>query len=161
MFSVSSVLKVPDLSDNFLVRNGIFFTKKEYFRNHIKIIDNKNLLWLREYLKEVTGECVDPFMMTNKGDLLVYLGDRNLIAFYYADLKSIDWICNYDEYTLGWLMDNFLTEKSLRPLFNKQFFRFDIEYSEILVLPAYEEDTKYNYKTVNVEVAYELYRQGF
>lgn len=161
MFSLSSELKVPDLSDNFLVRNGIFFTKKEYFRNHIKIIDNKNLVWLRKYLLEMLGEKVEPFIMTNRGNLIVYFEERDQIGYYHIQENFADIVFDLRNNDIDWVLDVYLVKKALQPLFDKDLFRFNIEYNEIFVLPFYAEDTKYNYKPVKVDVAYELYRQGF
>lgn len=161
MLSVSDRLEVSEISDNFLVKRGLFFTKKEYYRNHIKIVDNDNLAWLRKYMYESFGEAIEPLFMTNTGNLFVYFEEREQIGLFYVQDNCIEPLYDLSKGNVEHFMYLFVHEGSIRPLFNKDMFRFELGYDEILYLPFYLADKKSNYHPVKIDVAYELYRQGF
>jgi len=149
------------LSNNFLYMQKQFVTETSYFNNHIKILNNEDILWVSSLISERLGERVYPFIMTNTGNVFLYLPRNNAVYYYYPTENTGDLIGSIVDGFWEWFFSEFFKEEPLEALFGADLFHLPLKEEEILFIPPFLKGVPENYKPMIAEMGYDFIEQYY
>lgn len=150
-----------ELLNNFLYKQKQFVTETSYYNHHIKILKNKDISWLSPLISEKLGEQVQPFIMTNTGNVFLYLPRNNAVYYYYPTENVGDLIGSIVDGFWEWFFSEFFKEEPLEALFGADLFHLPLKEKEILFIPPFLKDVSDNYKPMIAEMAYDFIEQYY
>lgn len=153
---LSDRLLHPELSNNFLSSQGKFTTETSYCQYHVKILKNEEIDWLKPWISERLREDVHPFLMTNTGNVFLYLPRNNAVYYYLPMTNTGDFIGYVANDFWEWFFDTFFTGDVFQELFGTNLFHLPVNESEILFAAPFLSDIPENYKAMSIEMAYEF-----
>lgn len=151
----------PELSNNFLSSQGKFTTETSYYNHHIKLLKNDDISWLSPLISGRLGEQIQPFIMTNTGNIFLYLPRNHAVYYYYPTDNTGDFIGSIVDGFWDWFFSEFFKKEPLEVLFGADLFHLPLKEDEILFIPPFLKDVPENYNPMTAEMALEFIDQYY
>lgn len=160
MLEKTNLSSLKDVSNNLLVKMNPKINKSNYQMNHIKILDEDLIRFVKSYVFKKTNLNVEPFMMTNIGDVFFYHAETESVYLYYSRLNELNKIFSIKEIDNSWFYDVFLKDSDVqKQVFNTELFHITLQEDEILLCPVFLKEIPENYKVIKTEMAFHLFSE--